>query len=197
MTEGVIVQPLSHVQLFATPWTAAHKASLSFTISQSLLKVHWVSDAIRPSHPLWPPSPPALSLSQYQGLFQWIGSLYQETKVFWTSASSSVLPVSIEGWFPLKLTGLISLLSKELPERQMQRWAAWEAALGTVVSSRVWGTGRFHLHHLRMGTGHWFHKQWRWMGPTRSVKAQQGDTSELVPEVVNFYVHYVCFVWCN
>ena len=35
----VIVQLLSHVQLFATPWTAAHQASLSFTNSQSLLKL--------------------------------------------------------------------------------------------------------------------------------------------------------------
>ena len=35
----VVVQSLSHVQLFATPWTAAHQASLSFTISQSLLKL--------------------------------------------------------------------------------------------------------------------------------------------------------------
>ena len=32
---------------------------------------HWVGDAIQPSHPLSPPSPPALSLSQHQGLFQW------------------------------------------------------------------------------------------------------------------------------
>ena len=34
-----VVQLLSHVQLFMTPWTAAHQASLSFTISQSLLKI--------------------------------------------------------------------------------------------------------------------------------------------------------------
>ena len=43
--------------------------------------VHWVSDAIQPSHPLSPPSPPALNLSQNQGLFQWVGSLHQVTKV--------------------------------------------------------------------------------------------------------------------
>ena len=44
---------LSCVWVFATPWTAARQASLSFTISQSLLRlVHWVSDAIQPSHPL-------------------------------------------------------------------------------------------------------------------------------------------------
>ena len=43
--------------------------------------VHWVSDAIQPSHPLSSPSPPAFDLSQHQGLFQWIGSLYQVAKV--------------------------------------------------------------------------------------------------------------------
>ena len=39
--------------------------------------VHWVSDAIQPSHPLSSPSPPAFSLSQHQGLFQWVGSSHQ------------------------------------------------------------------------------------------------------------------------
>ena len=42
---------------------------------------HWVSDAIQPSHPLSPPSPLAFSLSQCQGLFQWINSLHQVAKV--------------------------------------------------------------------------------------------------------------------
>ena len=54
------VQLLSRVQLFATPWTAAHQASLSITNSRSLLSVHWVGDTIQPSHPLSSPSPPAL-----------------------------------------------------------------------------------------------------------------------------------------
>ena len=43
--------------------------------------VHWVSDAIQPSHPLPPPPPPALSLSQHQGLFQWVGPSHQLAKV--------------------------------------------------------------------------------------------------------------------
>ena len=43
--------------------------------------VHWVSDAIQPSHPLSSPSPPALNLSQHQGLFQWVGSSHQVAKV--------------------------------------------------------------------------------------------------------------------
>ena len=43
--------------------------------------VHWVSDAIQPSHPLSSPSPPAFSLSQHQGLFQWVSSSHQVAKV--------------------------------------------------------------------------------------------------------------------
>ena len=44
--------------------------------------VHWVSDAIQPSHPLSPPSPPAFNLFQHQGLFQWVCSLHQVARLF-------------------------------------------------------------------------------------------------------------------
>ena len=65
-----VVQPLSHVRFFATPWIEAHQPSLSFTMSWSLLKLmSTVSDATQPSHPLFSPSPPALNLSQHQGIF--------------------------------------------------------------------------------------------------------------------------------
>ena len=43
--------------------------------------VHWVGDAIQPSHPLWPSSPPVFNLSQHQGLFQWVCSLHQVSNV--------------------------------------------------------------------------------------------------------------------
>ena len=46
--------------------------------------VHWVGDAIQPSHPLSSPSPPALNLSQHQGLFQWVGSSHEVAKVYWS-----------------------------------------------------------------------------------------------------------------
>ena len=44
--------------------------------------VRWVGDAIQPSHPLLAPSPPALNLSQHQGLFKWVSSSHQVTKVW-------------------------------------------------------------------------------------------------------------------
>ena len=43
--------------------------------------IHWVGDAIQPSHPLSSPSPPAFNLSRHQGLFQWVSSLHQRAKV--------------------------------------------------------------------------------------------------------------------
>ena len=69
---------------------------------------HWVSHAIQPFHTLSSSSPPALNLSQLQGLFQWV------SQSIGASASASVLPMNIQDWFPLWLTGLISLQSKRL-----------------------------------------------------------------------------------
>ena len=71
--------------------------------------VHWVGDAIQPSHPLSSPSPPALNLSQHQGLFQWASSSHQVVKVSEFPPSASVLPMNIQEWFPLGSAGLISL----------------------------------------------------------------------------------------
>ena len=65
------VRSLSHVQLFATPWTAACQASLSVTNSWSLLKLISIESVMLFNHLiLSSPSPPAFNLSQHQGLFQ-------------------------------------------------------------------------------------------------------------------------------
>ena len=54
---------------------------LHYLLEFAQIHVHWVSDAIWPSHPLPPPTPVAFYLPQLQGLFQWIGSSHQVTKV--------------------------------------------------------------------------------------------------------------------
>ena len=56
------------------------------------IHAHWNSDAIQPSHPLLPPSPPTLNPSQHEGLFQWVGSLYQVAKVLELQFGSSSVP---------------------------------------------------------------------------------------------------------
>ena len=75
--------------------------------------IHWVSDAIQPSHPLSPTSPSALSLSHIR-VFSKESALGIRWPKFWSFSFRSVLPVNIQGWFPLGLTGVISLLSREL-----------------------------------------------------------------------------------
>ena len=87
----------------STPGLPVHRQLPEFTQTH----VHWVGDVIQPSYPLSSSFPPAFNLSQHQGLFQWVSSSHQVAKV-------SVLPMNIQDWFPLGLTGLISLLSKGL-----------------------------------------------------------------------------------
>ena len=77
------------------------------------IHVYWVSDAIQPFHRLLPPSSLALSLSQHQGLFQWVGSAYKVAKVLELQLQHQSFQMNIQSWFLLGLTGFISLLSKE------------------------------------------------------------------------------------
>ena len=74
--------------------------------------VHWVGDAIQPSHPLSSPYPPALNLSQHQGLFQ--SQLFTSGgQSIGVSALASFLPKKSQGWSS-EWTGWISLQSKGL-----------------------------------------------------------------------------------
>ena len=79
---AAVVHSLSCVRLFATQWTAHSRLpwpSPSPELAQT--HVHWVSGAIQPSHPLSPSSPFCFSLSQHQGVFQWVGSSHQVAQV--------------------------------------------------------------------------------------------------------------------
>ena len=102
------VQSLSHVQLFATPWTAACQASLSITNSQSLLKLMSI-ESVMPSNHLIFCCPHLLLTSIFPSIRVFFNEL-----VLWVSALALVLPVNIQDWFPLGWTGWISLQSKEL-----------------------------------------------------------------------------------
>ena len=78
----IVVHLLSRIQLFMTPRTVARQAPLSSTIFQSLLKLMSL-ESMMPSNQLVlsPPSPPALNISQHQGLFQRVSSSSQVAKV--------------------------------------------------------------------------------------------------------------------
>ena len=102
----------------STPGLPVHHQLPEFTQTH----VHWVSDAIQPSHPLLAPSP-AFTLSQHQGLFQWVifisGS--QSTGV---SASTSVLLMKIQDQF-IQVTGIslsVQWLEFHTPNAGVKIW---------------------------------------------------------------------------
>ena len=92
---------------YSTPGLPVHHQLLEFTKTH----VHWVSDAIQPSHPVFPfsshlqsfPESGSFPINQF---FAWNGQSI--------GASASVLPMNIQDWFPLEWTGWISLQSKGL-----------------------------------------------------------------------------------
>ena len=102
-----VVQSLSHVQLSETPWTVAHQASLSFTISQNLLKLMSMESVVPSNHLI---------------------------------LCHPVLPMNIQGWFPLGLTGLTSLKSKGLFESLLQHHNSKPSILQPSLQSN------FHIH---------------------------------------------------
>ena len=108
----LVVQLLSHFQLFVTPWTAARQASLSFTISQSLLKLMSI-EAVMPSNHLTPFSS-CLQSFPASGSFLMSLLIASVGQSVGASASASVLPMNIQDWFPSGSTGSISLQSRGL-----------------------------------------------------------------------------------
>ena len=111
---AIVVQSLSHVWLFMTPWIAACLASLSFIISQNLLKL-MLTESVMPSNHrvLCLPSfcYQSFPASGYFTISQLLASGGQSIGAL---TSALVLPKNIQGWFLLGLIGLISLLSKGL-----------------------------------------------------------------------------------
>ena len=119
----ISVFPLKSLLLFScsvvsdpvTPWVVAHQTSLPFTISRSLLKLMSIELVIPSNHLilcrsllLLPSIFPSIRVFSISGLFTSGGQSNG------ASASASVHPVKIRGWFPLGLTGWISLQSKGL-----------------------------------------------------------------------------------
>ena len=107
------VQSFSHVRLFVAPWTAARQASLSITNSQSLLKLMSI-DSVRPSNHLILCHPLLLPPSIFPSIFSNESVLRIRWPSIGVSASTSVLPINIQDWFPLGWAGWISLQSKGL-----------------------------------------------------------------------------------
>ena len=109
----VIVQSPNCVWLFMTPWTATRQGSLSLSISQSVPKFMSTALVMPTSHLiLWCALLLLLNFSSIRDCSN--ESTASGDQNIGASAASSVLSMSIQGWFPLRLASLISLLSRGL-----------------------------------------------------------------------------------
>ena len=115
VTFVAVVQLLNLVWLFATLWTVAYQTSMSFTISQSLLKL-MSTESVMPSNHLVLCHPFSSCLQSFpaSGSFPMSWLYASGSQSIGASASASVPSMNIQDWLPLGLTGLISLLSKGL-----------------------------------------------------------------------------------
>ena len=141
----ILVQSLTSVSTSLRPHGAA--ASLSITnfhhqdpeLAQT--HIHWVGDAIQPSHPLSSCFPPALNLSQHQGLFQWV-----TLRIWWPKywSFSFIISSSNEysGLISFKFTGWISLQSKGLSRIFSNTTDQKHQFFGTLLS--LWSNSHIH-----------------------------------------------------
>ena len=136
-------QTLCDSMNLSTPGLPVHHQLSEFT----QIHVHWAGDAIQLSHPLSSPYPPTCNLSQHQG-FSSESTVPIDDQNIGASGSASVLPVNIQGWFPLRWTGLIFLLSKGLSGVlsstivQRHRFFGALTSLRSSSHNRMWSIGR-------------------------------------------------------
>ena len=137
---SAVIQSLSPVQLFVTPWTAARQASLSFTISWNLLKLMSIESVMPSNHLilcrlllLLPLIFPSIRVFSNQS------ALRIRWPTYWSFRS--VFPMNIQGRFPLGLTDLISLQSKGL-SRVFSTTVQKHKYFGTQLS--LWSNSHIH-----------------------------------------------------
>ena len=137
----VVAQLLSRVQLFATPWAAAPQASRYFTLSWSLLRLMPIELVMPSNHLIL-----CYFLLLMPSIFPNIRVFSSELALsirwpkFWSfsfSTSPSALPMSIQGWFSLGLTGLISLQSKGLSNTTVQKHQFFSAQPSSQCNSHI------------------------------------------------------------
>ena len=139
----VVVQWLSCVWLFATPWTAACQAFLSFTISSSSLKL-MSTESLMPSNHLIICCPLLLLPSVFPSirLFSNESVLHIRWTKYWSFSFSISLPMTIQDWFLLGLTGWISLQSKGLSRVFSNTTVQKHQLFGTQPS--LWSNSHIH-----------------------------------------------------
>ena len=139
----------SVIKLCLTLWDSMDYSMPAFPILHYFpefpqIQVQWVCDTIQPSHPLLPPSPPALNLSQHQGLFQWLSSSHQCPK-YWgfnfsispSKESSGLISIRIDQFDLLSVQGILKSL---LQDHNLKASILWCSAFFMIQLSHAYMT---------------------------------------------------------
>ena len=136
-------QSLSRVQFFATPWTAARQAPLSSSISWSLLRFMSIEAVMLSNYLiLWHCLSLCVQCFPASGSFPRSQLFASGGQSIGASASVTVFPVNIQGWFPLGLIGLTSLLSKGF-SRVFSSTIVWKHQFFGALPS-LWSNSHIH-----------------------------------------------------
>ena len=140
----VDVQSISCVRLFATPWTAAHQASLASTISWSWLKFMTIESVMPSNHLiLCHPFSSCLQSFQASGSFPVSQFFTSGGQSIGASVSASVLPMNIQDWFPLGWTSLITLSPRDSQESSPTQQFK---SINSLVLSHLYGPALISVH---------------------------------------------------
>ena len=137
-----LVQLFSRVRLFATQWTVTHQASLSITNSRSLLRLMAI-ESVMPSNHLSSVVPISSCPHSFPASGSFLVSQFFPSggQSIGVSASESALSMNTQDWFPLGLTGLISLkfkgLSRAFSNTTVQKHQFFGAQLSLWSSSHI------------------------------------------------------------
>ena len=134
----IVVQFSSVAQSCQTLCDAMNHSTPGLPVHHQLPKctqthVHWVGDAIQPPHPLLSPFPPALNLSQHQGLFQWVSSSHQVAKVLECQSQHQSYQ-----WTPrtdLLWDGLVGLLAVQGTLKSLLQHHSSKVSISSALSS--------------------------------------------------------------
>ena len=140
------IQFSSVTQLCLTLCDPMNRSTSDLPVHHQLLEstqthVHWVGDAIQPSHPLSSPFPPALNLSQHQGLFKWVSSSHQVAEVLefqlqhqsFQRTPRTKSPLGWTAWISLKAKGL----SRVFSNTTVQKHQFFGAQLSSQFNSHI------------------------------------------------------------
>ena len=123
----------------ATPWTRSTPGLPVHEFTQT--HVHWVSDAIQPSHPLSSPSPPAFNLSQRQGFLKWVSIRWPKYWSFsFNISSSNEHPglILLQDWISLQSKGLSRVFSNTTVQKHQFFDAQHSSQSNSYIHTWLW-----------------------------------------------------------